>query len=251
MSAARSNSLRASSIRPSLNRKSPRTLGQQVVVLERRLIGELIDELEPGLRPESEGIGHRAVELDHRRRRDLAERHIERRDLRPIGFARRARPRMARRDRCLQRVGPARLPMPSARSSAVSPRRIRMRSQRSAGPARAAGSASPSALVRAAAREAWISSSAARPWTSASSGISPASDADQPQRRVAELAPHPARAGRRGVALVEDQVDDLEDRTRSRSLRSSPRGTSKGMCASAIVFFARTMRCWIVGSAAR
>ena len=63
----------------------------------------------------------------------------------------------------------------------------------------------------------------------------------------AELGPQPvlARGGR--VALVEDQVDDLEHGVQPRRpVRSL--GTSKGTPASAIVFLARTMRCAMVGS---
>jgi len=40
----------------------------------------------------------------------------------------------------------------------------------------------------------------------------PGDDAAEPKRVVAERGPHPVVAGRRGVALVEDQVDDLEYR---------------------------------------
>src|SRR5438105_4982458 len=49
---------------------------QQVISLERRLIGELVDELESGGRTERHRNGHGAIELDDRRRRELGKRRI-------------------------------------------------------------------------------------------------------------------------------------------------------------------------------
>ncbi len=71
--------------------------------------------------------------------------------------------------------------------------------------------------------------------------------AAEAERLAAELGPHPvlARGGR--VALVEDEVDDLEHGAR-RDKRSSPTGTSNGTPARAMAFLARTMRCAIVAS---
>ena len=71
---------------------------------------------------------------------------------------------------------------------------------------------SPDGPTRAAARDAWISISATRPWTSGSLRSELGQDAAEPQRVLAERRPHPVVAGGRRVALVEDEVDDLEHR---------------------------------------
>ena len=76
-------------------------------------------------------------------------------------------------------------------------------------------------------------------------------DAAEAERVLAERGAHPVVAGGRRVALVEDQVDDLEHRRRGAARSSAPRGTSKGTRASASVRLARTMRWAIVGSGTR
>jgi len=81
--AARSNSARASSRRPSFTRRSPRTR-PEMVVLESRLGGERIDERQPFRRTEGHGDRYRAVQLHDGRRRDLRERVVERSDARPV-----------------------------------------------------------------------------------------------------------------------------------------------------------------------
>ena len=53
---------------------------------------------------------------------------------------------------------------------------------------------------------------ATRPWTSGSSGSDLGQHPPQAQGVGAQRRPHPVLARRRRVALVEDQVDDLEDR---------------------------------------
>src|ERR1041384_6886798 len=68
---------------------------QEMIGLEHRLRRQRIDDLEPGLGPEQHGEGDGAVELDDRRRRDLAERAVESDDARPVGLLRVARPRVA------------------------------------------------------------------------------------------------------------------------------------------------------------
>ena len=76
-------------------------------------------------------------------------------------------------------------------------------------------------------------------------------DASEPQRLLAQLGPHPVVAGGRRVALVEDQVDDLEHRRRGARRARSRAGTSNGTRASASVRLARTMRCAMVASGTR
>ena len=63
--------------------------------------------------------------------------------------------------------------------------------------------------------------------------------------------PHPVVAGRRRVALVEDQVDDLEHRREALAERRRRAAPRTARCASASVRLARTMRCAIVGSGTR
>ena len=129
----------------------------------------------------------------------------------PIRRRGRRRTRVARRDRGLQRVRPERAAQASARSSACSPRRISNRSQRPRS-CSSNSTGSPSGPVRAALRDAWISSNATRPWTSGSCRRELGQHAREAQRVVAERGPQPIVAGRRGVALVEHEVDDLEHR---------------------------------------
>ena len=123
--------------------------------------------------------------------------------------------------------GPSAPPSDSARSSAARPRRISSRSQR----ARSCSSSStgrPDASTRAAVREACSSISATRPCTSGSLRREFGQHAAQAQRLVAQRRAHPVLARGRRVALVEDQVDDLQHRGQPLAPASSPRGTSKG-----------------------
>ena len=141
------------------------------------------------------------------------ERAIEPDDARPVGLLGGARAGMAGGDRGLQRVGPER-----AAPVRLAPARARRgRGGSGAGPSargsgRAAGPARPTGPVRAPKREAWISISATRPCTSGSSRRELGEDAAEAQRLLAELRPHPVVAGGRRVALVEDEVDDLQHR---------------------------------------
>ena len=139
---------------------------------------------------------------------------------------------------------------PRRARSAARPRRISRRSQR----ARSWSSSSTGVPVAArparAIREAWISISASRPQTSASRGASVGQHAAQAQRVLAQRRPHPVVAGGRRVALVEDQVDDLEHRRQARRAarrRAAPRTAP----ASASVRLARTIRCATVASGTR
>ena len=63
--------------------------------------------------------------------------------------------------------------------------------------------------------------------------------------------PHPVVAGRRRVALVEDEVDDLEHRRQPRRALGAARHLERDTFASASVRLARTMRWAMVGSGTR
>ena len=93
--------------------------------------------------------------------------------------------------------------------------------------------------------------SATRPCTSARSGDSAARM--RPRRRASSHrpGPHPVVAGGGRVALVEDEVDDLEHRGRAGPPARRPRGTSNGTLASARARLARTIRWATVGSGTR
>ena len=224
--AARSNSPRASSRRPSFARRSPRTLGSRWYARERRLVHERVDELQAGGRPERHRHRDRAVQLHDRRRRELGQRVVERGDARPVGLRRRcARGRGTRRSR------------PGARTG-----RARRRAPRRARAPRARGGS-----------RSW--SQRARSWSSSRIGSPRGPDARARARRLqlhqrdeavdlrlaagraprgcARAAARPRRAPaassrrrRRGVALVEHEVDDLEHRREPRRAarrRAAPR----------------------------
>ena len=187
-----------------------------------------VDELEAGRRAERHRHRDRAVELDDRRRRELGERVVERGDARPVGLLGGARARVAGGDRGLQRV--------RARARRRAPRRARARRGRGGsaagpsarGPGRAAAPARPSGRRARATRDAWISISATRPCTSGSSRRQLGEDAAEAQRVLAQRRPHPVVAGGGRVALVEDQVDDLEHRGQARARARRRAGTSNG-----------------------
>ena len=103
--AARANSVWASSRRPSLTSRSPRTLGSRWYVLQRRLAGQSVHDRQPLGRAEGHGHGHGPVQLHHRRRGDLGQGVVEGGDARPVGLsAWRARAWQARDGR-LEGVG--------------------------------------------------------------------------------------------------------------------------------------------------
>ena len=59
--------LRASLVRPSeLHQEITAHAWQQVITAQRRLSGQRVDQVEPGLRPGGHRNGHRPVQLDHR-----------------------------------------------------------------------------------------------------------------------------------------------------------------------------------------
>ena len=84
------------------------------------------------------------------------------------------------------------------------------------GSGRAAGSARRPGPTRAADRDAWISISATRPCTSGSFGTSSARIRPSRSASSHSAGPHPVVAGGGRVALVEDQVDDLQHRGQPR-----------------------------------
>ena len=86
---------------------------------------------------------------------------------------------------------------------------------------------SPDGPTRALERDAWISISATRPWTSGSRRSELGQDTPQTQRILAERGPHPVVTGGRRVALVEDEVDDLEHR-RQAGGKLGPAGDLEG-----------------------
>ena len=170
----------------------------------------------------------------------------------PVGRRRRSRARAWQAAIAACSVyGPSAPPSASARSSAARPRRISSWSQRarSWSSSRTGSPVGPDARAQRA--RPGSPSARRRPCTSGSSRRQLGEDAAEPQRVLAQRRAHPVVAGGRRVALVEDQVDDLEHRRRAARRSSSPRGTSNGTCASASVRLARTMRCAIVGSGTR
>ena len=190
----------------------------------------------PACGAERHGHGHRAVELHHRRRRELGER---RRTARRCGPSRsppgsRARAWQAAIAAC-SAYGPR--PPPSASA----------RVERGQAAADQQPVPAPAVLVeqqdrlaggptRARSREAWISISATRPCTSGSLRRQPGEDAAQAQRVLAQGRAQPVVAGGRRVALVEDQVDDLEHRREARRRargRAAPRRARAPRPASA------------------
>src|SRR5579885_1736561 len=78
--------------------------GQQMVVLQRRFVYQRIGNLEPRRGSERHSDRYCPVEFDDRRGRDFGERVVERGNALPISLPGSRRPRVAGRDRGLQRV---------------------------------------------------------------------------------------------------------------------------------------------------
>ena len=145
------------------------------------------------------------------------ERVVERGDARPVGVRRRSRARawQAAIAAC-SAYGPRAPPSASARVERREPA-----ADQQLIPARAVLIEQQDRLARRAdarraTRDAWISISATRPWTSGSSRRELGEDAAEAQRVLAQRRAHPVVAGGRRVALVEDEVDDLEHRRQPR-----------------------------------
>ncbi len=214
--AARSNSARASSKRPSFARRSPRTLGKQVIVLERALGGQRVDERETGRRAERHRDRDGAVELDDRRRRQLARarRRARRCAAQSVSPAPCARAWHAAIAAC-SAYGPACRQARCARSSAARPRRIKQ-----VIPARAVLFEQKDRLaVRPRARACARGLDFHQRDEAVHFGLvrrELGEDAAEAQRVFAELRTHPVVAGGRRIAFVEDEVDDFEHRREPR-----------------------------------
>ncbi len=119
--AAISNAARASAKRPSLQSRSPRTLSQQMIVLQRGLACQSVHDRERGRRPLGHADRNRAVELDDRRAHQRRQFGIEPCDARPLRFIGRGGSGVTGDDRRLQRVEPRPPPSSCARASANKP----------------------------------------------------------------------------------------------------------------------------------
>ncbi len=147
---------------------------QQVVAAQRRLASERVDQLERRLRAERHPDRDRAVELHHRRRRELGESVVEGDDALPVGVLGDPGARVAGGDRGLQRV---RAEGAAGRSARARARRARGRRAASPSATRSWSSSrtgSPAGPIRARERDACSSISATRPCTSGSAGSSSA-----------------------------------------------------------------------------
>ena len=234
---------------PELHREVAAHARQQVVALERRLRRSASTQLEAGAPDRTPStIATARLQLDDRRRHDLGQRVVERGDPRASrSAAARARARGRRRSRPAARTGRARRRAISARARAPRGRGGSAGDPSARDSDRAAGSARPTVRRARAARDAWISISATRPWTSGSCGASSARM--RPRRSASSHSAGRIQSspGGRRVALVEDQVDDLEHRRQARRQLGAARHLERH-APSASVRFARTMRCAIVGS---
>ena len=77
---------------------------QQVIVAQCRLPDERVHDVEAGLRAVRHPEGDGAIQLNHWRRRQRGQRHVERGNPIPVGLVRGARARMAGGNRGLKRV---------------------------------------------------------------------------------------------------------------------------------------------------
>ena len=179
-------------------------------------------------RPRSSPLAHR----DRRRRWFSAttgdgwtrsSTRVERRDLPPVGVGGARGLRVQRRDRGLQRVAAggaagAAPPRPAASAlgdlRAIPARAVLLLERHELAAARRRA---PRAASRAAA------SARSRPATSARAGSSSRSRRAEPDRLAAQLAAHQRVARGRGVALVEDEVDDAQHARRAARASSSLR----------------------------
>ena len=174
IAAARSNSARASAEAAELLQQVAAHAGDQVVVRERRLVAQRVDELEPGGRPERHPQRDGAVELDHGRAACAGR---ARRRARRSAPSRRPPPSSRARGR--RRSPPAARTARRAGRGAARARARRARGRSAAGPSapgpgRAAAPAPRAGPTRARSRDACSSISATSPWTSGSSGMSSA-----------------------------------------------------------------------------
>lgn len=184
---------------------------EEVVRRELGLVRERVDEGEPRLRPLGHADGDGAVQLHDGRGEHLREPRVERGDTRPVGGGGLAGARVAGGDRGLEGVGavrPAeRLRPREGREAAgdlgsVPEATVLLEEQHR----RAAG-----VLARRRARRVELHERD-EPVHLGLGRRELREHAPEAEGLLAELATHPAPAGGRGVALVEDEVDDLEHR---------------------------------------
>src|SRR5579872_1214399 len=81
---------------------------EQMVAAKRGFVGQRIERFQPDRRSLGHRAGHRAVQAYDRGPGDGIELAVEGSDPRPVRLVRRSRPRVARRDRGLERVPSAR-----------------------------------------------------------------------------------------------------------------------------------------------
>ena len=163
---------------------------------------------EARLRAVAHGHGGGAVQLDDRRRVGAQEHVVEADDLRPVGGGGARRLGVHRGDRRLQRVGTEAPRRERPLHQRRRPRRS-ARGSRASDPDPPAGPARPPARRARARRDSCSSISASRP---IASGSGSSSTSSRPSRIAS--AERSCRvsdgARRRGVALVEDQVDHVQ-----------------------------------------
>ena len=212
---------------PSLASRSPRTAGQQVVALAapaRRRARRRCSSPAAGPNAMRAATARLSSTTGDGRSARRARRRARRCATQSVSSGVRARAWQAAIAAC-SAYGPSAPPSGSARVERRQPAADQQWSQR----ARSWSSSrigSPSGPTRARVRDAWISISATRPCTSGSLGRELGQDAAEPQRVLAERRPHPVVAGGGRVALVEDEVDDLEHGRRAARrarLRPAPR----------------------------
>ena len=182
---------------------------QQVVVVERAARSASISA-SPAPGPSAIATATARLSSTTGRRQHARQLAVEQGDLAPVGrLGARRLGVHARRSRPAARTAPAGGAASARGRRAASASPIAPRSQR-ARSCSSSSTSSPSAPMRAARRE-WCSSiSASRPAGSGSSGSSTCDDARQPDRLGGEVVAHQRVAGRRRVALVEDQVEHGE-----------------------------------------
>ena len=180
-----------------------------MVAAQGRLGGQRVQVVEAGLRAPAHGQRDGPVELDHRPGQHLGEHPVQVGDLRPVGVGRAERPRVARRDRRLQRVrpaAPAELLGPVQRGQAavdqqpVPPGPVLVEQQHRL-PVGTSPGRQPRRLQLDQGRQA-VHLGLGRHQLGQHPG--------QPDRVRAQCGPHPVVPGGGRVPLVEDQVDDLE-----------------------------------------
>ena len=177
---------------------------QRLVAREHAVAEQRLEQREPGRRPLGEPDGDRAVDLDDRRRRDPAERAVELGDLRPVGRL----GDVLQGDRGLQlvRAGAAQAARPVERGRPLAdPSRVPARAVLAVERDEAAALVDPRAAARVVQQH-----QREQPVDLGVVGHQPREQPAEPDRLAAQLAADEPVALGRAVALVEDQVHDLQ-----------------------------------------